>query len=152
MKTKIIKSLKKELLVIEDSPAIDFYEINPRMLAFNMINGSIKTFKGNYTLLGKVNEIKEEYVEDLVDNFDFNFYVDYNHPSRGAYTSTAIESFNSALEKNLFWENNVSKQLAFIGNVSEIDKQIALQKQERRWQQAQEKTFDKNRTLIFIKN
>ena len=66
MKTKTIKSLQKEVLVIEDSPAIDFYEINPRMLAFNMLDGSIKIFKGNFTFLGRPDEITEDDVKDLV--------------------------------------------------------------------------------------
>ena len=78
MKTKTIKSLKKEVLVIEDSPAIDFYEINPRMLAFNMLDGSIKIFKGNFTILGKPDEIKEDDVIDLVEqSLHTNLFAHY---------------------------------------------------------------------------
>ena len=63
----------------------------------------------------------------------------------------SIPSFISAVEsKGFHWlENPIDKKLAFLGNVSEIDKQIALQKQKRRWQEAEEKTF-KN-PLIFVK-
>ena len=141
MKTKTIKLLKKEVLVIEYSPAIDFYEINPRMLAFNMINGSIKIFKGNFTFLGRPDEIKEDDVADLVENKG-KYYKNYS-PIQGSVqgniTFTAIESFNSAIRKELFWVNPVVDKLHCEDCYDD-------------WKEAQEKTFDRNRTLIFIKN
>ena len=141
MKTKTIKSLKKEVLVIEDSPAIDFYEINPRMLAFNMINGSIKIFKGNFTFLGRPDEIKEDDVADLVENKG-KYYKNYS-PIQGSVqgniTFTAIESFNSAIRKELFWVNPVVDKLHCEDCYDD-------------WNEAQLNTFEKSRTLIFIKN
>ena len=155
MKTKTIKSLKKEVLVIE-LPINGYWEVLSTETRFKCFDTGEKLILKNYTLLGKPEEITEDDVRDLVEKSIhtnlFAHYVSGIKPPNTFCYKTALESFNSAIEKNLFWENNVSKQLAFIGNVSEIDKQIALQKQERRWQQAQEKTFDKSRTLIFIKN
>ncbi len=143
MKTKTIKLLKKEVLVIEYSPAIDFYEINPRMLAFNMINGSIKIFKGNFTFLGRLNEITEDDVRDLVEqSLHTNLFAHYvsgiNPPNIYQY-KTALESFNSAIVKELFWVNPVVDKLHCEDCYDD-------------WNEAQEKTFDKFRTLIFIKN
>jgi len=104
MKTKTIKLLKKEVLVIEYSPAIDFYEINPRMLAFNMINGSIKIFKGNFTFLGRLNEITEDDVRDLV-NIEPQWEENETFRVIGNATFSALKPFNSAIEKEIYWEN-----------------------------------------------
>ena len=134
MKTKTIKSLKKEVLVIEDSPAIDFYEINPRMLAFNMLDGSIKIFKGNYTLLGKPEEITRDDVMDLVEVHEFGYVkVSENH------LNSPLRHFHSAIEKELFWVNPVVDKLHCEDCYDD-------------WNEAQLNTFEKSRTLIFIKN
>ena len=90
--------------------------------------------------LGKLTETQfnqQAYEYGFDDDIDFNL---------------SKESFISAVEsKEKFWlENPIYKILVFLGNKSEIDKQIALQKQEIRWQEAEAKTF-KN-PLIFVKN
>ena len=113
MKTKIITELKKEILVVEDSDELDFYEITPRILAFNMKDGSIKIFKGNYTLLGKVDEIKEEDVLELVEGVGIGWFEDYQDKKNGMF-KTALESFLSAIEKEIYWVNPVS--LIFVKN------------------------------------
>ena len=145
MKTKTIKSLKKELLVIEDSAAIDFYEINPRMLAFNMLDGSIKIFKGNFTFLGKPDEIKEDDLEGLFKEYKDGYFsfnkslIKYN---------TKIRAFNKLIESEIYWENPELKLSDFEYFLPSINEGVKLQK---KFNEAQEKTFDKKRTLIFAK-
>ena len=155
MKTKIISTLKKELLIIE-LPRKSDVEIFPNSIEiYNQFTGQEETIKGSFTLLGKPDEIKEEDVSEFVKQSIFTSL--YGHYVSGIDVNTycyktALDSFNSALESEIYWENPISKQLGFIGNVSEIDKQIALQKQKRRFNEAQEKTFDRNRSIILVKN
>lgn len=150
MKTKIISELKKELLVLE-LPEGARVEITPRLLAINKSDGSIQLFKGNYTLLGKVNEIKEEDVEDLVEGVGIGWFEDYQDKKNGMF-KTALESFNSCLEKHLFWVNPHGKQprYSFDENVNPRD--IKARCYQNMWKEAQEKTFDRNRVKIFVKN
>ena len=152
MKTKIISKLKKELLIVElpkwyksfnyQKPLLEVRGDEPNLVEFLSL--------GRYELLGKPDEIKEEDVLDWIERVFIN-YKDYSGKNRAF--GSPINSFNSALESEIYWDvNPISKQLGFTGNVSEIDKQIALQKQKLRFNEAQEKTFDKKRTLIFVKN
>ena len=152
MKTKIISKLKKELLIVElpkwyksfnyQKPLLEVRGDEPNLVEFLSL--------GRYELLGKPDEIKEEDVLDWIERVFIN-YKDYSGKNRAF--GSPINSFNSALESEIYWDvNPISKQLGFTGNVSEIDKQIALQKQKLRFNEAQEKTFDRNRTLIFVKN
>ena len=148
MKTKTITSLKKEVLVIEDSPAIDFYKINPRMLAFNMLDGSIKIFKGNFTILGKPEEITEDDVRDLV-NIEPQWEENETFRVIGNATFSALKPFYSAIEKEIYWENPVQKDNEFDRQFKSISN---LMNSKIEWMKAQQKTFDKSRTLIFLKN
>ena len=156
MKTKTIKLLKKEVLVIEDSPTIDFYEITPRILAFNMKDGSIKIFKGNFTFLGKHYEITEEDVIDLVEqSLHTNLFAHYvsgiNPPNIYQY-KTALESFNSAIEKEIFWENPFNYEKTHEETVrDELCQCRYITNTESKFLEAQEKTFDKSRDLVFVK-
>ena len=155
MKTKVITSLKKELLIVE-LPRKSDVEIFPNSIEiYNQFTGQEETIKGSYTLLGSPDEIKEEDAKELVEqSIHTELFAHYvkDIPVNTYCYKTAIDSFNSALESEIYWENPISKQLGFTGNVSEIDKQIALQKQKRRFNEAQEKTFDRNRSIILVKN
>lgn len=158
MKTKLISKLKKEILLVELPRVCDYKLTDEMIFIIDIEKSSSKRIKGSYTLLGKSDEIKAEdameLVESTIDKWgDDKFrFLDYRYD--GCYDLfTAAESLLSGLESEIYWDvNPISKKLGFIGNVSEIDKQIALQKQKRRFDEAQEKTFDKNRTLIFVKN
>lgn len=155
MKTKIITGLKKEILLIEFKEGYElagscidaiFYYDNQMNYEDYPLSISVD---GNYTLLGKPDEIKEEVIEELVDTFDFNYYVDYNHPSRGAYTVTALESFFSAIEKEITWVNPILNPSDIEDYHPTIDESIVAQN---KFDKAQGKTFDRNKTLIFVKN
>ena len=148
MKTLELK-LKKDMLIV-DAEGLEITQA----LIFNKF--------GNYNLscyefLCKGSELTEEMASELVEltimhltyggnKHKYRSYVNYN-----LGFDNALESFISAVEsKGFYWlENPIDKRLAFLGNVSEIDKQTALQKQKRRWQEAEEKTF--KTPLIFVK-
>lgn len=170
MKTITIKTLKKELLVIElpttetkISIGLHCIGIKPPPIGKDAsdINGYYhiytEMFHG-FKLLGSPDEIKEEDARDLVEETEMGVKLNSKKYKYRAYDSqlgyaTATESLLSALESEIYLNvNPISKELGFIGNVSEIDKQIALQKQKRRFTKAQEKTFDKKRVKMFVKN
>ena len=113
--------------------------------------------EGDYEFLCKGSELTEEIASELVEEtimyekYKVKCYRYRSYKEGFVGFDNAIESFISAVEsKEKFWlENPIDKRLGFLGNVSEIDKQTALQKQKRRWQEAEEKTF--RSPLIFVK-
>ena len=153
MKTYHIKDLlNKEVLVIE-MPEGSYPEITSRLLAINHSDGSIKIFKGSYTLLGKPDEIREEDAEKLVRGGSYtttfwNYKTNDTHKSN--QLKTALESFFSALESEIYWENPHGKEEP---NKSYFldDKGSFLRQEKKQWHKAQEKTFDKKRVKIFVK-
>ena len=156
MKTKIITGLKKEVLVIE-LPEYWDYEIidDDKTFLYHPTeqNSNDKTISG-YKLLGKPNEIKEEDAEKLVEKdpwvMSFKSYRDYSSKKGVKYNTliTAIESFNSALEKEIYWENPFNEVISFMPSNVRCGKTKLVDD----WKEAQEKTFDRNKTLIFVKN
>ena len=140
MKTLELK-LKKEVIIVENEfeNKIDF----------------IDNELGIFYFLCKGSELTEEMASELVDywqNMANDGFIFENYKDNLPKKLTANDALISAVEsKEKFWlDNPIDKRLAFLGNVSEIEKQTALQKQKRRWQAAEEKTF-KN-PLIFVKN
>ena len=131
MRTKIITSLKKELLLVELPENKNTFD------DLTFLNSEID----GYTLLGKLDEIKEIDLVDLVHQSIhsdlFAHYVE-DIPVNTYCYKIALESFNSALESEIYWENPLANEI----HAPDIEE----------WQEAQEKTFDKNRTLIFVKN
>ena len=154
MKTKIITSLKKELLIIE-LPEETYFEVFKHGILFkDHLEAEREFIEGSYTLLGSHDEIKEEDVKDLVKVVMGKFYMNYNDDETDPYY-TALESFNSALEKEILWENPYGKepienlQSSTFGGEKTI---IHRNQMNILWHEAESRTFDRNRTLIFIKN
>ena len=83
----------------------------------------------------------------------FKSYRDYSSKKGVKYNTliTALESFNSAIETVVFWENPHGKEEP---NKSYFldDKGSFLRQKKKQWHEAQEKTFDKKRVRIFVKN
>ena len=156
MKTKVITGLKKEVLVIE-LPENGYYEeYRDGIEVRDFLTDEVLTL-ANYTLLGSPDEIKEEDVKDLVEKITTRQYKNYGYvPHYFEYLlSTALESFNSALEKEILWKNPIkipsSDDINWFRNQRDGD----FSERYTRvfdWHEAQEKTFDRNRTLIFVKN
>ena len=159
MKTKIISTLKKELLVIE-IPEETYYEVFKHGIYFkDHLNADRGFIEGSYALLGSPDEIKEENAEELVESWESvakdGTRVYKNYKDGIPKKRTAIESFNSALEKEILWENPIkipsSDDINWFRNQRDGD----FSERYTRvfdWYNNQEKTFDKNRTLIFVKN
>ena len=144
MKTKIISTLKKELLIIE-LPENGYYEeYRDGIEVRDFLTDEVLTL-ADYTLLGKPDEIKEEDAMELVEqSIHSGLFAHYvkGIPVNTYCYKTALDSFHSALESEIYW--NV--------NPIDIKGQTFSNEHENKWQQAQEKTFDRSRTLIFVKN
>ena len=168
MKTITIKTLKKELLVIELPTAETKISIGLHCIGIKPppigkdasdINGYYhiytEMFHG-FKLLGSPDEIKDEDVKDLVEKITTRQYKNYGYVSHyfGYLLSTAIESFNSALEKEILWENPYGKepienlQSSTFGGEKTI---IHRNQMNILWNEAESRTFDRNRTIIFYK-
>ena len=157
MKTAIISTLKKELLLVE-LPENNWLSVFPRLIWIcDRETNEYHYIKGSYTLLGSPDEIKEEYLLDLVEKITTRQYKNYGYVPHyfGYLLSTALESFNSALEKEILWENPYGKepienlQSSTFGGEKTI---IHRNQMNILWNEAESRTFDRNRTLIFIKN
>ena len=145
MKTYHLKDLlKKDVLIIEWQ---DDYEIVGRII-FGKSNqkGVLENIFNldGYTLLGKPDEIKEEDAQEVVHKA-FDFYRNYLESEPvGNYQrlvkKTAIESLFSLLESEIYWENPWGVNGAHLDSYKDL------------WHKAEQKTFDKNRSLIFVKN
>ena len=156
MKTKLISTLKKDLLIIELPKWYKSFNYQKPLLEVRGDEPNLAEFLslGRYELLGKPYEIKEEDAEELVEIFDLSYYVNYNHPTRGAYTLTATESLLSALESEIYWENPYGKeqienlQSSTFGGEKTI---IHRNPMNILWHEAETRTFDRNRSIILVK-
>ena len=154
MKTATLK-LKRKVLVIELPKGTKHYQYNN---AFETISAEVPNDKGvsfeqiriekGYTLLGSPDDLKEEDVIDLVESWEsvakdgtraYQNYKDGIPKKR-----TALESFNSALEKEILWENPYAEPDKFIDGFDNPCYEW--------WHEAESRTFDRTRTLIFVEN
>lgn len=150
MKTKIISKLKKELLIIELPEGVKSWEFIDGHFFVDDKKIFIKGFTPFHKILGKPDEIKEEDVKDLVEqSIHTGLFAHYvkDIPVNTYCYKTALKSFNSALESEIYWDVNPIKIIPR-GEASEHDRV----KNKNEFNEAQEKTFDKKRTLIFVKN
>ena len=157
MKTKLITSLKKELLIIE-LPEETYFEVFKHGILFkDHLEAEREFIEGSYALLGSPDEIKDEDVKDLVEKITTRQYKNYGYvPHYFQYLlSTALESFNSALEKEILWENPYGKepienlQSSTFGGEKTI---IHRNQMNILWNEAESRTFDKKRVKMFVKN
>ena len=157
MKTYHIKDLlKKELLIVE-LPENGYYEeYRDGIEVRDFLTDEVLTL-ANYTLLGSPDEIKDEDVKDLVgEGFNISankkVFNDYNDDCN--CFKTAIESFHSALEKEILWENPYGKepienlQSSTFGGEKTI---IHRNQMNILWNEAESRTFDRNRSIISVK-
>ncbi len=140
MKTYHIKDLlKKELLIVEAKDEKIAWAIIFQKYGVKAVS--------DYTLLGKPDEIKEEDVKDLIEKRNGIGYI-FGNTTHGK----AIDSFNSALESEIYWDvNPIEKPKETNLNDSFFGMQTYFN-QEVRFDEAESRTFGKSRTLIFVKN
>jgi len=157
MKTAEIKDiLKKDLLIVE-LPENGYYEeYRDGIEVREFLTNEVLTLV-DYTLLGSPDEIKEEDVKDLVEKITTRQYKNYGYVPHyfGYLLSTALESFHSALEKEILWENPYGKepienlQSSTFGGEKTI---IHRNQMNILWHEAESRTFDRNRSIILVKN
>ena len=159
MKTKLISTLKKELLIVElpkwyksfnyQKPLLEVRGDEPNLVEFLSL--------GRYEILGKPDEIKEEDARELVEE---TFVISKSGGICGGYKNgdkitTATESLLSALESEIYWDVNpylYPSPYDPRSKTGRFEHGEELEKAEKNYNEAQEKTFDKKRTLIFVKN
>lgn len=148
MKTHTIKIPKAELLVVELQTEVinSSYHIHKTRKGILLKDDTGEKFVSNrYTLLGKPNEVKEEDARELVRKMPFSFsdrYLDYKpYIYSPNHFKTAKESLITLLESKIYWKNPYDKSGMTFAN-----------EYENKWQEAEKKTFDRNRSLIFKKN
>ena len=149
MKTAEIKDLLKKDLLIVELPENGYYEeYRDGIEVRDFLTDEVLTL-ANYTILGSPDEIKEEDVLDLVeivgkDDLLGVFYKNYKNPHYMMQPTSAIESLHSALETVIFWVNPYAEPDKFVGGFKNPCYEW--------WHEAESRTFDRNRTLIFVKN
>jgi len=161
MKTAEIKDIMKKDLLIVELPENGYYEVFKHGILFKDHLESEREFvEGSYALLGSPDEIKEEDAEKLVEKdpwvMSFKSYRDYSSKKGVKYNTliTALESFNSALEKEILWENPYGKepienlQSSTFGGEKTI---INRNPMNILWNEAESRTFDRNRSIILVK-
>ena len=133
MKTQFIKTPTAELLVVElpeDSTLKEIFELIGAV-ENNSLNYHLTVYNfSDYTLLGKTDEITEEDAAQLIP-----MYFDYER--------TAVEYLIEMIESEIYWENPIKVHTWASENADIYYKQ---------WHEAELRTFDKSRTLIFVKN
>ena len=148
MKTKLITKLKKELLIIElPEGTISYqYSINLEIISAEVPNykgfsfGQIRIGKG-FTLLGTPDEIKDEDLDGILSDFDA-----FQNTGEGTGFYDYKKGFFDIVEKEIHWVNPLNNKL-------DKSQPLIIQTEHlSKWKEAQEKTFDKSRTLIFVKN
>ncbi|MCZ2084817.1 MAG: hypothetical protein LC112_11145 [Flavobacteriales bacterium] len=179
MKSKVITGLKKYILVIELPENTKFDVIADNSLwkdgvkFLTVKDEDFNFIEGNYTLLGKPDEIKEDDVKDLVETKQYGSHpffctLDYSYEGNTGFRPGFCaddgkqfrRSFNSALESEIYWLNPLGEKPKFEYDFPEDGPSNFMYESavddfdisSIKWKEAQEKTFDRNRTLIFVKN
>ena len=156
MKTKTISKLKKELLIIE-TPKDSLMGVFPKLILVNdRRTGEFHQVKGSYTLLGSPDDLKEEDVKDLVEqSIHSGLFAHYvkGIPVNTYCYKTALDSFHSALESEIYWEkHDIPIPYSTRKGFDEWDENGKLYDDVLRYQEAENRTLDKKQTLIFVKN
>ena len=160
MKTYHIKDLLKKDLLIVELPENGYYEVFKHGI---FVKGHLESerefIEGSYTLLGSPDEIKEEDARKLVQYLTRRDLTitpkNYSKGKDGRFEDiTFTESLLSAIESEIYWENPLGFEPKNIvtGHGSSHLIELVANSFYQSWKKAQEKTFDKKRTLIFVKN
>lgn len=114
-------------------------------------------FNKNKKFICKGPDLTEEIAEDLVHGFDLGYFVDYNHHNPRSYKLTALESFISSIEANGFWWGTNPVQYPDKNNHKYYDEpfdgkgfyQEIYSSDILEWKNAESRTFNIDKTLIF---
>ena len=147
MKTYHLKDLLKKDLLIVELPENGYYEVFKHGIYFkDHLNADRGFIEGSYTLLGSPDEIKDEDAEKLfynpIDNTNLTHYAN-------------LRNLFSLLESEIYWENSYGKepienlQSSTFGGEKTI---IHRNPMNILWNEAESRTFDRNRSIILVKN
>ncbi|TYP89442.1 hypothetical protein BC792_12743 [Sphingobacterium allocomposti] len=128
---------------------------------------------GDWKHLGAVGDVAEKVASNVVEfktitsackceycGFDIDCYRNYleqsEDPTNVFTKNFSVNSLYSLLQANeVYFENKYGKekptQIGFIGNVLEVEAKSALMLHQMKWEKAQSKVWDKERTYLFIK-
>lgn len=155
MKQKIITTLKKNILIVElpENTQYDILINSPIWKdGIKFLTGTEEKFhfiKGSYTLLGSPTEIKEDDAKELVNLHESGYYKDYINGNN--FFTLPSKSLLSAIETVIFWNvNPIDNPDDVTGLGSPFD--CLFNNEMKQWHEAQEKTFDRNRSIILFKN
>lgn len=169
MKTHTIKTPTAELMIVELPKDSTFRELFGVIVADenNSPNYHLIEYKfSDYTLLGKPDEISEDDAMKLVELGDANpsgdrFVLGYRSYFEGyeddvpQFTcKTATESLLSAIESVIFWNVNPYPYPSPYdprSKTGRFEHGEELEKAEKNYNEAQEKTFDHSRSIILVK-
>ena len=162
MKTKLISTLKKDLLIIELPKWYKSFNYQKPLLEVRGDEPNLAELLslGRYELLGSPDEIKEDEAKELVEETEMGVKLNSKKYKYRAYDSqlgyaTATESLLSAIESEIYWENPYGKepienlQSSTFGGEKTI---IHRNPMNILWHEAETRNFERNRTLIFVKN
>ena len=141
MRTLQIDKLKKPILLVD---AID------EKVAYGIILQKYGTKAVlEWDFLGILTELKDEDARVLIPkNGNFQGKAMFKiFGTEKSYTTNILESFLSAIESEAYFENPEPKYISEWENDFGISGKIL----NRNWSEAEVKTFDKSRTLIFVK-
>lgn len=140
MKTHTIKTPTAELMIVELPRVCDFDLYHDKIYIYDHEAKEGKSIDGSYTLLGKPDEVKEEDAMELVEAPEPYWEDNKNQKVIGNAEWSYTKSLLSLLESKIYWENPYDKSGMTFAN-----------EYENKWQEAEKKTFDRNRSLIFKK-
>lgn len=154
MKTYEIKDLlKKEILIIELPRLCDYHLYEDMLYVFDNENDKNYRFRGAFTLLGKPDEIGEDDAEPLVQKIEYDFGTCYrNYTDKTVFARTAKESLLSLLESEIYWDVNPLGTKRNVEKIASFKSEIVGKHLIALWHEAEQKTFDRNRSIILVKN
>lgn len=174
MKTHTIKTPTAELLIVQlPHRTAGFSVINTgdriAISAFDEYDNclDVMPISTDYTLLGKPDEIREEDAKELVESFGRGKLKRFKGYGKKQFEKTATESLLSLLESEIYWENPFGEsepelEAVCCGRATEdnwghpqccgiataTEESVYLQSE---WHEAEQKTFDRNRSIILVK-
>lgn len=172
MKTATL-TLKRKVLVIEfPKDSKDYKLFNDKEKPYVSYWQGIETKRfylpeGSYTLLGSPDELKEEDLANVVhQSIHSHLFAHYvkDIPVNTYCYKTAIESFNSALSSEIYWVNPFEKPTMekygwYSSNSQEEQSGWIYEEGEemyykflKEFEEAESRTFDRTRSLIFVEN
>lgn len=170
LKTKTIKTDKATVLVVELPEGITEVTNTGKRLAIPDRKGGHHFFEGNWQLLGRLLDITEDQKEKFVGRYFNNYHVQQKlhqeprndmfwvrYPNgNNKFFNTKDECYSHAIDmefKHLLQLNKIYFEniLGRSPNARDEDAGSEKEFEQIRWNEAQSKVFDKERTYIFIK-